>query len=341
MRNKILSLFCIAFIAFSLLSGCVVDKREILSVGNTKITKGEFMFYLDGIKQLMAQDAALNITDEESWQTVEIGGKKAIDVAKDKALDEVVKIALQVEKAKESGIKLDENDKRIMGRQKNSVIQTYGGTDNFNAQLSKWGLGTAGFDKIVENYMYSSKYREQVTSKEGFAGFSEEQINYRYQIGLEQTLNQTARIKHVLIGLSLPDGTQRTPEAAEALANEVLAKAQAGEDFDKLVEDYSEDPGSKTYPEGYTFQNGDGQMIPEFNDAAFEIQTGEISGLVRTDFGYHILKRYPVEVPEDDYENSRDSVIESMILEKYDAQLEELKKAAVITKNDELLASIK
>ena len=74
----------------------------------------------------------------------------------------------------------------------------------------------------------------------------------------------------------------------EETGQEVLDKLEAGEDFGELAAVYSTDPGSKD-------QDGDlgwfarGMMVPEFEEAAFSLEPGETSGLVQSDFGYHII----------------------------------------------------
>ena len=70
---------------------------------------------------------------------------------------------------------------------------------------------------------------------------------------------------------------------------DVLAKAKAGEDFAELAKQYSEDPGSKD--NGGLYENFPrGRMVKPFEDAAFSVPVGGLSGIVETDFGYHILK---------------------------------------------------
>ena len=98
----------------------------------------------------------------------------------------------------------------------------------------------------------------------------------------------------------------------EGMARSILERALAGEDFDELMAIYGEDPGMWERPEGYTFTRG--AMVPEFEEATLALQIGEISDLVRTQFGYHIIKRIepnpdaelilrgPFSVPDDEEE---------------------------------------
>jgi len=72
-------------------------------------------------------------------------------------------------------------------------------------------------------------------------------------------------------------------------AGEILARALAGEDFDMLIMTYGEDPGMMSNPYGYTFTSG--VMVSEFEEATRELEIGEISGLVRSQFGFHIIMR--------------------------------------------------
>ncbi len=103
---------------------------------------------------------------------------------------------------------------------------------------------------------------------------------------------EQVRASHVLISTrDMATGTEFTDEQKKAkrkIADDVRKRAVAGEDFAKLAKELSEDPGSKDNGGEYTF--GRGKMVAEFEAAAFSLNTNQVSDVVTTQFGYHIIK---------------------------------------------------
>lgn len=99
---------------------------------------------------------------------------------------------------------------------------------------------------------------------------------------------ERVRASHILI--RLPEkADQKTTEDARAKATDVLKQVKGGQDFAALAKQHSQDPGSATNGGdlGY-FQQG--QMVGAFERAAFGMKPGEVSDLVETPFGFHVIK---------------------------------------------------
>jgi peptidyl-prolyl cis-trans isomerase C len=103
---------------------------------------------------------------------------------------------------------------------------------------------------------------------------------------------EQVRASHILIATKdLTTNAELTDEQKQAKRKEIEAlrkRAVAGEDFAELAKKYSEDPGSKDTGGEYTF--GKGRMVPEFEAAAFSLNTNQVSDVITTPYGYHIIK---------------------------------------------------
>ncbi len=120
------------------------------------------------------------------------------------------------------------------------------------------------------------------------ATVSNSQVQQYYQQHLKTyQVDEQAKVRHILIAVNAQD--PKADAAAKAKAQGILDQLHHGADFAKLAKQYSDDPGSKD-------QGGElgwikhGVTVPEFDQAAFALQPGQTSGLVRSKFGYHIIQ---------------------------------------------------
>lgn len=104
------------------------------------------------------------------------------------------------------------------------------------------------------------------------------------------------RAKHILILTQNPQTGEKYNESqldeARKVIEDIKMRLAGGEDFDKLMTEYCEDPGIQSNPDGYVFTYN--EMVPEFEETAFALKEGEISDIVETDYGYHIIKKEPL-----------------------------------------------
>jgi peptidyl-prolyl cis-trans isomerase D len=120
---------------------------------------------------------------------------------------------------------------------------------------------------------------------------------------------ETVEASHILFKITDPSKEAEVKAKAEA----VLKRVKAGADFAALAREYSEDTGTASQG-GYLGPFQRGQMVKAFEDVAFSLKPGEISDLVRTEYGYHIIKVLSHERPT--LESSRASLKSSVALKK-------------------------
>jgi peptidyl-prolyl cis-trans isomerase D len=157
---------------------------------------------------------------------------------------------------------------------------------------------TAATDAEIDTYFkaHTADYRIPEKRKIKYALIDTQAIRARTQVSAEDVRRyyednqaqystpEQIRASHILLSTEGKDDAE-VKKQAEA----VLAKARGGADFAKLAGEYSEDETSKVNGGDLDFF-GRGKMVPEFDEAAFSLEPGQISDLVKTQFGYHIIK---------------------------------------------------
>jgi parvulin-like peptidyl-prolyl isomerase len=182
--------------------------------------------------------------------------------------------------AKEEGILTtdDEVDSILQAQ-----YQRFGGESLFVDYVTKSGMTIELVKVDIAEGMMTTKYMENVLARE--SGISDEELQNKYRQLIQK--DQSASVQHILLM------TQGKPDPEKASIykkmKKILARARAGEDFGKLAQEYSEDPGSKD--RGGLYENFErGTMVKPFEDAAFTVPIGELSDIIETRYGYHILK---------------------------------------------------
>lgn len=201
-------------------------------------------------------------------------------------LENEIQQKLLLVRAAEDSIEVDSEMVEEIVRSEVRRLKDQNPNGAFEAELEREGLTER---QIREEFR--QQYRKQFIEREMYGSLSGQvnvsprdvaEFEKKYLSGESDFVS----LSHIVVA---PKPTGEKVEKAKKQAEELLARIKAGEDFAALAREYSEDPGSGP-------QGGDlgffsqGTMVPEFEKVAFSLKPGEVSDLVQTQYGIHIIR---------------------------------------------------
>ena len=274
-------------------TGCIVNTNPAVRVNETDLTRDEYGYYVYIQMSQSIQEAGVNVNDSEAIKTYlegETDGKKNIDIVREKAAEEGAKLLVQYNKAVEMGIELTEEDKTQLAADIDSMKQQSGGEQAYVSQLASLGTTPEAFESLYEKNKLVTKLGEKLI-EDGTMAVSDQEVE-------DYIRENYIKAAHILFMTQDQQTGESFDEAViqqkRQQAEDTLARINNGEDFMALMNELSEDTGLATYPDGYEFTKG--QMVPQFEEAAFALEENSVSDIVETSYGYHIIKRLPFEI---------------------------------------------
>jgi len=230
-------------------------------------------------------------------------------------VQQIIEKQLIDEKLKAENIKI--TDKQIDDKIAELAKQNNMSMEQLTRQMSMGGMSMVDF----RERMRSGLGLEKVIELSGELGpASEEEVKRFYD---EKIQAGQIRASHILLGTRGQDETAKT--VAKAKIEELLKQIKAGVNFAELAKANSDCPSKAEGGDLGFFEKG--RMVPEFSEAAFVLKDGEISGVVETQFGYHIIKRLGFEdvkaklVSQLENEKKRNSISEYLKKLSADAEI--------------------
>lgn len=200
------------------------------------------------------------------------------------ALERLIEERLIDQEAKRTGIKV--SAKEIEGaieeiKRRNSATQ-----EDLEKALARDGLTLEAFKKEIEKKILRTKLVQLAIKVEPNVG--EKELREFYLKNSERyRTEESYRPGHILFRVP-KEATAEEVREIRAKCQKVHAKLKAGEDFGEMALLYSEDFSSKDRGDLGFFKKG--ELLPVFEKEALRLKVGEVSNIVRTDFGFHIIK---------------------------------------------------
>ncbi|MFO7153252.1 MAG: peptidylprolyl isomerase [Bacillota bacterium] len=214
----------------------------------------------------------------------------------DQALDYLITQKIIELEAKKQNITVTDED---INKELEKVYEAYGGETIFKQNLELSGHSLDEYKEELALTIKAKKLVEpriEITEEEMKAYFDEHKDEFAQE--------QQVHARHILVD-------------NENLAREIYEKLKKGEDFAELAKQYSTDTATKDNGGDLGFF-GKGEMVEEFEKAAFSLKVGEISSPVKTEYGYHIIKvEEKKEAQEPNYENSKEKIKDILFDQKF------------------------
>ena len=244
----------------------------VASVNDVKLTSRSIKTALQRVKmQASHQNQVIN--------------KEQIKQMINKVLDTEIQREILFQRGKEFKIEASDED---VSKVIDSMENRHNSKEGFLKEFSKRGITIEMFKKqIRRNIIVSRLIEKEIHDK---IEISNQQIMDFYKNNEGSFIApESVHAAHILIKVDhkMSGDDKKT---AKKKIEDILKKAREGEDFTELAKQHSEGPSASRGGDLSSITRG--QMVKEFEDAAFKLNEGEISDIVGTQFGYHIIKAY-------------------------------------------------
>ena len=206
-----------------------------------------------------------------------------LDQIRSQVLENLIARELLYQQTLKKGIKVSQEE---INEQLINLKSQFPNEAEFNQALTRMDLTEASIkEKIQRDLALKKLIEDEIVPK---VTVTDSEIRAFYDNNPE-TFKQPERVKasHILIKVDPKADSAQKAEAKKKI-DMVQAKLQRGEDFGALAKEYSEGPSAPKGGDLGYFSRG--QMVKPFEDAAFAMKPGEVSGMVETRFGYHLIK---------------------------------------------------
>lgn len=247
-----------------------------------------------------------NFSPDKTLQSLTIGSKKAAEVLTDEISDMYRSMLSVYIAAEKDGFLNESSTREALSSQWNLFCSQFNSENELNAFFKENNISSADFKDYLDVFTVYNLYINNIYEKNNAKEYSQTELS-------AYANSEFVKVKHILV-------------TDESLAEKIISELKKGASFDKLLKEYNEDPGQGD--DGYTFTKG--EMVKPFEDAAFALKKNCYTlSPVKTDYGYHIIYRYPIK--SDWIRENASSLKESAVNKACSEQMESLLKSTPVS----------
>jgi len=290
----------------------------MIKAGNHTLTWADMYFFLFRSVVNLIQ----SFQSSFDWHEELDDGTSLADLVMQLSTEEALIFILYAYGAESLNITLSNDDLEMLNADIDSMIATYDSLQEFEESLRENNgfFNFETFQKLLKTeftvgLMITELYGDEASSfpDEGVADYI--------------TRNEYMMAKHIL-RLKTEDNDDKPLKEAEDILKQLKGRVKDDDFldfFNEMMAEHSEDPGSEAVPQGYLFQPY--EMVEAFSIATAALEVGELSEIVETEYGYHIILRLPVDYDDTPYslasQGQYNTLRQLAAIEDFDAVLQE------------------
>ena len=311
-KRYISALLCFALM-FALCSCSIVGNGNsaVATVNGEEISASVYRYFLSNLKS--------QIGDAET-----VDGRPASEYASEKALEAAVQLYVTAQKAQELGVEFTQDMQKQLDTQISDLKTQAGSQEKYLESLEQYGLDEQTYTLLLKYTLIQGVVTEKVQSE-----YTIEQINDFYN-------NDMVNVQQILLKTT-DDNNQPLSDSEiadkKALAEELLERINNGENFSDLKAQYNEDLANTEL--GYMVSEYSNFVEP-FIKASMKLEVGQVSDIVESSYGYHIIKRYNHVDNSEMFTSAQTDILSCMF--QRDVQL--WTQAATVEYNDDVISSV-
>ena len=304
--KKLTALLLALVLALTTLTACSTEEPEGLFYDLTGLDPAATMLRIEGrdvpvemylywvlyVCDYVADSYASTFVNEDGslkWEEEVETGVTLRDYVLEEALN-TAKMYIIVEKwAEDYGITLNDEAEAAMQEELGIIAEQLGGQEAFESYLAERGI-TPETNERMSRVFYLYANMLDLTKEEGSPLYIEDEVLYQY----DGVTEDAVLADHILLFYP-EDESERdaTRQSMEEILEIIRSDEDPEEAFNFVADNYSEDTGRAYYPNGYLV-TADSPYVQAFKDTALSLEEYEISDVVESEYGYHIIMRKPL-----------------------------------------------